>query len=159
MLIGVISDSHDNIPIITKAVQYFNDRGVKMVIHAGDYVAPFALKPMAKLNCEYVGVFGNNDGEILGLNKVSEGRIKIAPYSLTLDNKKILVLHEPGALEALTESQVYDIIIYGHTHEAAVKKHGKTLVVNPGECGGWLEDKRSIAIINLDDLNSEIRYL
>ena len=43
MLIGVMSDTHDNVPLIEKAVALFNDRKVGFVIHAGDYVAPFAL--------------------------------------------------------------------------------------------------------------------
>ena len=156
MKIGIIADTHDNMPMITKAVELFNDRGVDLVLHAGDFVAPFALRPLKKLKCDYVGVFGNNDGERLGLNKLSEGRIHVAPYSLEFDSKKILLLHEPGELAALITSQTYDIIIYGHTHEPAVKTEGRTLAINPGECGGWLEGKATVAIADLGQMTAEI---
>jgi len=44
MKIGVISDTHDNLPLIEKAVKIFNEKGVKLVLHAGDYVALFVVK-------------------------------------------------------------------------------------------------------------------
>ena len=59
MIIGVFSDSHDNIEKIKKAVSFFNSRKVDLVIHAGDFVAPFAIAPMEELNCQLVCVFGN----------------------------------------------------------------------------------------------------
>ena len=76
MKIGIISDTHDNVPKVKEAVTIFNEEGVDLVIHAGDYIAPFAVAPLNNLKCDYVGVFGNNDGEKLGLNRVSQGRIK-----------------------------------------------------------------------------------
>jgi len=156
MKIGIISDTHDNIPKIKAAVAIFNERDVELVIHAGDYVAPFAVRPLNDLKCQYVGVFGNNDGEKLGLNRVSAERIKTQPHTIETDDKKILVLHEPGELAALIKSQTYDIIVYGHTHEPVIDKQGRTLVVNPGECGGWLTGKSSIALIETEKMTAEI---
>ena len=43
MRIGVISDTHDNLLMIKKAVEVFNRHGVGMVVHAGDFIAPFWL--------------------------------------------------------------------------------------------------------------------
>ena len=34
-----------------------------IVLHAGDYCAPFSLKPFIELNMPMVGVFGRNDGD------------------------------------------------------------------------------------------------
>jgi putative phosphoesterase len=76
MLLGVIADTHDNLPKIEKAISVFNRKRVSLVLHAGDYIAPFSLLPFRKLNCDYLGVFGNNDGEREGLTKISEGRIR-----------------------------------------------------------------------------------
>ena len=156
MQIGIISDTHDNVPMIKKAVRIFNEKKVGLVIHAGDYIAPFAVIPLGGLECQYVGVFGNNDGEKLGLNKISQGRLKVAPHSIDFDGKKILILHEEGALAALIKSQIYDIVIYGHTHKSVIEKQGKTLVINPGECGGWLSGKSTIALADLDQMTAEI---
>ena len=156
MRIGIISDTHDNIPKIKGAVALFNEKKVDLVIHAGDYVAPFAILPLNNLKCQYIGVFGNNDGEKLGLNRVSEGRIHIPPHSVESKGKKILILHDPGELDALIKSQIYDIIIYGHTHEPVIEKQGRVLVINPGECGGWLKGKSTVALADLDQMTAEL---
>ena len=63
MLIGAISDTHDNLPQVEKAVKYLNDQKVGLVLHAGDYVAGFVIPKFKQLNCKLIGVFGNNDGD------------------------------------------------------------------------------------------------
>lgn len=156
MLIGVMSDSHDNLTKIQKAVELFNQRGVSLVIHAGDFIAPFALNPLEGLRCDYVAVFGNNDGERLGLVKKSSGRIMRPPRTVEYNSRKILILHEPDEVNALTKSQDYDIIVYGHTHECVLEKQGMTLVLNPGECCGWLTGKSTVALVEMDTLEAEI---
>lgn len=159
MNIGIMSDTHDNIPKIKDAVKIFNERKTGLVIHAGDYIAPFAIAPLDDLKCQYIGVFGNNDGEKLGLNKRSQSKIIVAPYSVEFGGKKILVLHEPGELAALIKSQTYDIIIYGHTHEPVIEKRDRTLVINPGECGGWLTGRSTIVLADLDRVTAELLEL
>jgi len=63
MLIGAVSDSHDNLPKIEKAVELLNELKVELVLHAGDYVSPFTIARFNKLNCPLIGIFGNNDGD------------------------------------------------------------------------------------------------
>ncbi|RLB07482.1 MAG: YfcE family phosphodiesterase, partial [Deltaproteobacteria bacterium] len=46
MKIGLMADSHDHVPMIERACDLFNAEGVQMVIHAGDYIAPFSLRPL-----------------------------------------------------------------------------------------------------------------
>ena len=43
MKIGVLSDSHDNLPNIRKAVEVFSKNGVEALIHGGDFCSPFTL--------------------------------------------------------------------------------------------------------------------
>ena len=144
MKIGLMTDSHDNMPAITKAVGVFNDVEVSLVIHAGDLVAPFTAIPLKQLKSDFIAVFGNNDGEKLGLSKVFEGRIHRPPHFITEGDKRILILHEPDNLKALSDSGHFDLIVYGHTHEVDVQK-GRTLIVNPGECCGWVKGRRTVA--------------
>lgn len=59
-----ISDPHDNIQNIRKAIRKFNDKHVDFVIHAGDFVNPIAVESPAGV--KLVGVLGNNDTEIAG---------------------------------------------------------------------------------------------
>ncbi len=152
MKIGLISDTHDNLPKIKKAVEIFNKNRVEFVIHAGDFVAPFSLLPFQELNCDWTGVLGNNDGEKKGLITKSQGRIKQGQISLILDNKKLIVIHDIENYD----NEYADIIVFGHTHKPEVKKLGESLLINPGEASGWLSGKATIAVVELDSLNVNI---
>ncbi len=151
-----MSDTHDNLALVKKAIDVFNEKKVEYVIHAGDYTSPFTLKLFKDLNCKYVGIFGNNDGDKLLLLERSEGNIHNQPYIFTLQNKKIVVMHEHHVADALADSGHFDLVIYGHTHKADIRKVKNTLVVNPGEVGTWLYGKSTVAIVDLNTMESQI---
>ena len=157
MLVGIMADSHDNVPAIDKAVQVFNDAGVGLVIHAGDFVAPFSLLPLANLACPWIGVFGNNDGERKGLTHASKGRIQPDPYSLNVDGKKTLVVHD---LDTVSEEEWVkngtQILIYAHSHLAQIDQKESLLRVNPGELGGWLNQRKTVAILDTQNLVARV---
>ena len=77
------------------------------------------------------------------------------PYAFDLDRKKALLLHEPDILDTAVKSGLYDVIIYGHTHKSDIKREGKTLIINPGEAGGWLSGKGSAVILDTDTMQEE----
>ncbi|MHB9154457.1 MAG: metallophosphoesterase [Endomicrobiales bacterium] len=158
MLIGLISDTHDNLPLIKKAVDYFNDTGVNLVLHAGDLVSPFCAREFSRLKAQMVAVFGNNDGEKhLWRERIRDwGSVHERYYEDTFDSQKLLMMHEPDLLEALAASQQFDVIVYGHTHTADNRTRGKTLIVNPGECGGWLSGRSTIALLDLPKKEARI---
>lgn len=158
MLIGLISDTHDNLPLVRKAVECFNDKKVDLVLHAGDIVAPFNLKEYKRLKARIVMVFGNNDGERnMWRSIVKEiGELHEAFYEACLEGQAILLMHEPWQLEALAESGKFDIIIHGHTHNPGSKQVGNTLIVNPGECGGWVTGKSTIGLLELPSKKFEL---
>ena len=160
MKIGVISDTHDNLPKIKKAVELFNKEGAQLVIHAGDIIAPFAAEAMSELRCRVIAVLGNNDGEKIILARKFEdiGELHANMAQIEISGKKIAVVHYSDSVEALVASGQFDIVIYGHTHKIDVRQ-GKTLVVNPGECGGWVTGKSTVAVVDLDELDVEIREL
>jgi putative phosphoesterase len=157
MLIGVISDTHDNMTALKKAIDLFNEREVELVLHAGDYIAPFTAREFRRLKCNLVGVFGNNDGEKFGLanNFSSFGELYDGIHQIEINGKKIALTHYPEIAETLADSGAYDVVIYGHTHLADIRGPNP-LVVNPGECGGWLEGKSTIAILDLAAMNAEL---
>ena len=156
MLIGLMSDTHDHQDYTRKAIDLFNIRRVEYVIHAGDYTSPFTLKLFKELNCKYVGIFGNNDGDKLLLLERSDGSIFYQPYLFTLHKRKIVVVHEHHLVDALADSGHFDLVVYGHTHEPVVKKVKNTLVVNPGEAGSWLYGKATVAIADLEKMEAEV---
>ena len=158
MKIGIISDTHDNLPQIEKAVKIFNQEKVKLVLHAGEFVSPFTFLEFKNLNCPLKGVFGNNDGDKLYLQEKFEGigELRPEPYQVNINQKSIIILHKEGLIDALAESQKFKVIIYGHTHRTDLREIGKTLIINPGECGGWLTGKSTIALLDLKNLKAKI---
>jgi uncharacterized protein len=157
-MIGAMSDSHDNLTMIRRAVAVFNDAGCDLVLHAGDIVAPFAIKELAALNCPVRAVYGNVDGEKIGLKMAVEpfGEIQEAPFVFSHRGREILLCHIDLPVRKYIASGKYDIIIFGHTHKPEVRKHGKTLAVNPGETGGWLTGKSTVALLDPATLRMDI---
>ena len=156
MLLGIISDTHDNMDQLRKAVDLFNKRKVEHVIHAGDYTSPFTFSVLNELKCSFTGIFGNNDGDKLLLQKMSSERIFNQPHIFELNGKKIILIHEQHIVDALADSGHYDIIIYGHTHKPEIRNVRNTLIINPGEAGSWLYGKSTIALLDLSNVTAEI---
>ncbi|MBS7633364.1 metallophosphoesterase [Candidatus Bathyarchaeota archaeon] len=162
MRIGIIADTHDNLPNIDKAVKKLNEEGVELVLHAGDYVAPFVIPRLKGLKAKLIGVFGNNDGdrELLkrrfSENERFDLRGKFA--QAVFGELKIALVHgdEEELLKALIESGAFDVIVHGHTHAAEIYHKGKTVIVNPGEVCGYLSGKVTIAILDTADRNARI---
>ena len=49
-----MSDTHDNLPMIDKAVERLNQEKINLVLHAGDYVSAFVMPRFKALNCKLV---------------------------------------------------------------------------------------------------------
>jgi len=159
MLLGIVADSHDNLTRIREATTILNRRGVELVLHAGDFIAPFTLPEFAKIKCRrFVGVFGNNDGERFGLQKgiATFGELHRPPYSFEHQGKRILLLHEPDLLEPCIRAQQFHLIVYGHLHELDTRREGTTMVISPGELGGWLYGKSTFVIYDLAHQTYEV---
>ncbi len=159
MLIGLISDTHDNMLPLEKAVQLFNEKKVEHVIHAGDFTSPFTFSVLNTLSCGFTGIYGNNDGDKLLLQKMSKERVFNQPHQFELFGKKIIVIHEHHIVDSLADSGHYDLLVYGHTHTPDIRKTGHTLIVNPGEAGNWLHGSSTVAIVDLSKMSAEIIYV
>jgi len=156
-LVGIIADTHDNRRAIAKAVELFNQRGVGMVFHAGDFISPFTADDFSRLKGTMMMVFGNNDGERIGLYHTFSklGNIGKEPKKCEFHGKRFILMHEPNCIDELSASHQTDVIIYGHTHEIDIRK-GETLIINPGEAGGWLSGRTTVALLDLTTMDVEI---
>jgi putative phosphoesterase len=159
-LVGIIADTHDNRRTISKAVEVFNQKGVGMVFHAGDLISPFTADDFSRLTCKMTTVFGNNDGEKIGLYHTFSklGTISKGPKKCEFHGKRFVLMHEPTCIDELSTGNQADVIIYGHTHEIDVRK-GDTLVVNPGEAGKWLTGRATIVLLDLITMEVEIEEI
>lgn len=151
MKIGLISDTHDNIQNIRKAVRIFNDKHVDLVIHAGDFVNPIAVESLAGV--KLVGVLGNNDTDLAGLTSTFDkvhGELKGEIFETVYDGLKFAVYHGTNLAkrEQLIKSGKYDVLIYGHTHRKDNRLIGTTRVINPGTAKGFFGLFATIAVFD-----------
>jgi len=161
MIIGILADTHDRLPLVDKAVKRLNDEKVSLVLHAGDYIAPFVIPRFKQLKADFIGIFGNNDGDKDLLRKRfaeigAEIRGRFA--EIIIDGLKIAMLHgeEEELLHALINAEGHDVVVHAHTHEAKTYRKGETLIINPGEVCGYLSGKSTVATLNTENLEVKI---
>lgn len=154
MRIGLITDSHDRLPALQAALDRFQSLGIDTILHAGDLVAPFAAKLLAGYPGTVHVVYGNNDGERRGLKSVLP-QIQDGPLLLDLGGRRVLMHH---FIDWCHDAQLdeADVVFTGHTHEVAIEQHDDKLLINPGECCGWLTGKCTVAAVELDTLAHEL---
>jgi len=163
MRIGLIADSHDNLPLIDDAVKLLNEKKVELVLHVGDFVSPFVVSKLENLNCKVIGVFGNNDGDKEMLkkrfNETSNCIIHDSFAQVEIEGYKIAIIHgnETELLKAIVDGGFFNAVIYGHSHKCSIERKGKTLLINPGELCGYLTGKTTIGL--LDTLKDEAEII
>jgi putative phosphoesterase len=162
MLLGLISDTHDHLPLVEKAIKRLNAEKVDLVLHAGDYTSPFTIPKFKALCCRLIGVFGNNDGDHELLKKRFNENVncEVRGRFAQVDAKgfKIALLHgdETELQNALVNCQGFDAVVSGHTHVSVNRVSGKTLVVCPGEVCGYLYGKPTLALLDTAERKTTI---
>ena len=162
MRVGLMADSHDRIPAVAEIVKQMQAAGVSMLIHAGDYCAPFSLRPIEEASMSLAGVFGKNDGDTQGLlAKATAGfgaELFESPHSFEIAGQRILVVHDIGEVQPRS-IEAHSIVVHACTHQQEMKSRGDTLIVNPGEACGWLYGVPKAAILDLDRKSVEFLSL
>jgi len=160
MLVGLIADTHDRLPAIAELVRQMQAGGAGMILHAGDYCSPFALRAFEEAHMSLAGVFGRNDGDPQGLvTRAQSGfgaELFESPHSFEIGGRRILLVHDIGDVNRRSVSS-HEIVIHGSTHQQEMKTRGDTLIVNPGEGCGWLYGTPSAALLELD--SREVQFL
>ncbi|MFP3144170.1 MAG: metallophosphoesterase [Caldisphaera sp.] len=170
MILGVISDSHDNIKNLEKVLNQISKFNVDVLIHLGDFISPFMLKFLAEYakNMKIYAIYGNNDGDKLYLKREADLykiQIEEQPLILNFDGHSIFLFHGFGDSEktlsiaySLAKSKVYSSIIFGHIHKPYLNYVNGILLLSPGEVAG-IFNKPSFAIINVPSFNGKIFYI
>jgi putative phosphoesterase len=162
MRIGLIADTHDRLPAILELVTQMQAGGAGMVLHAGDYCSPFALRAFEDAHVSLAGVFGKNDGDHEGLVSRAQSAFGAelfeSPHSFEIGGQRILLAHDLADMpERSVESHA--IVVHGHLHRQEMKHRGETLIVNPGEACGWVNGAPTAAILDLDTKHVEFLTL
>lgn len=154
--LAILSDTHDHLERIGKAVALLQGRGAEGLLHLGDFVAPFALKAVLKFNGPLYAIFGNNDGEKKGLKNLFP-ELRDGPTVFEIGGRKLGVAHSVEEIPAQYRD-FCDGVFYGHSHARVhIPKVGaRALELNPGEGCGWLTGKPSCAMLDLETMRAEI---
>ena len=151
MLIGLISDTHGLMrPEALRALA-----GVELILHAGDVGGRGVLEALRTI-APVQAVIGNVDD-------VDDPDLQ-QQLDLTLENASVHVSHghELGSPtpEKLLVRYSADVLIYGHTHRALMRRVGGRLVVNPGAAGPRRFDlKPSVGLLTISGANVEVEIV
>jgi putative phosphoesterase len=129
--VGLIADTH--VPARARCIPKMVFKifeNADFIVHAGDLVRLSVIDELEQL-APVLAVHGNMDGpEVSGaLPKMN---------SLKIYGWKIGVMHDPntlfgrGKMREIAKQNGFNVLVYGHTHNANVKWEGTTLYINPG---------------------------
>lgn len=159
MKVGLLADTHDRLPAIAGLLKRMQERGVSLVMHAGDYCSPFSLDPFLEANIALLGIFGRNDGDQEGLKATAAKGVGMelyeSPHSFEVSGQRILIVHDLGEVNRRSISS-HRFVVHGFTHKQETITRGETLIVNPGEACGWLTGTCTAAILDLEASEVEI---
>ena len=162
MRLGLLADSHDRVPAVAELVRRMVAGGVEIILHAGDYCSPFVLAPLFDASVPLAGVFGKNDGDHEGLRAHAGKGVGIelyeSPHSMEVGGHQMLLVHDLVEVNARS-LEAHRIVVHGSSHRVGMKTRGDTLLVNPGECCGWLFGTPTAAMLDLDTLAVEFLTL
>jgi putative phosphoesterase len=138
-----MSDSHDHLENVDKAVILANGKGADMLLHCGDICSPFVMDRLAPFEGPVHVVFGNNDGDHLTIGRIAErfSNITVHHHTGIIETEKGLVAftHYPEHGKGLAATGNYAAVFSGHTHIRMKETVNNTPHVNPGEIMGLLE--------------------
>jgi len=161
MMIGVLSDTHDNLTNLTYALSALQERGIGTLIHCGDLTS---LEMVSHLDgFRVICTLGNMD--------VMTGTIKKRIEKMRADNFAGTVFRGQidGVAVAATHShldgKVMDLvregrhawIFHGHTHEKRDEMVQGVHIVNPGALGGLARGPRTFCIADL--VHHQVQFL
>jgi putative phosphoesterase len=154
MIIGLISDTHDNVPMIKRAIERLKEERVKLVLHAGDYISPFTAKPYSELGVPMIGVFGNNCAETEALKRVyAEVGADLRGYFAEIERGGLRIALTHGHLKSEMDRAMsgdYDVVVRGHVHRSSIREENGILVINPGEVCGYVSGSNTVAFLDTE---------
>jgi len=146
MKICIVSDSHDNRPLLETAARDAQAAGAEAILHCGDVVAPSTLEVLKPFDLPVHVIHGNNSGDLFMMARIAaKSDTKMTYYGqdagLKLAGRRIFLVHYPHYAEAMATTGNWDLVCCGHDHKADIRtirniNGTDTCMVNPGTVGG-----------------------
>lgn len=122
-LLGIISDTHGMFRSEIKNIF----TGVDYIIHAGDIGGIQIIHELEKI-APVLAVTGNTD-DLQTRQEYPETAVFETPYV------RLLVIHNISMVGFDLKTAGFNGLIFGHTHQAEIKKVKEILYLNPGSAG------------------------
>ena len=141
MLIGILSDIHDNTDHLHRAIRLMEQENCTRLLCLGDMADVSTLRLLRSLwEGEMDLVSGNNDYPRSAFRDAAAAMPATHYHGdtadLTLAGRRIFLAHEPERTLHAADLGCFDAIFFGHTHQAGQMRDGRTLIANPGEIQG-----------------------
>jgi putative phosphoesterase len=130
---------------------------VDAVLHCGDIGSTAVVELFTLWPTHFV--FGNCDENTAALAAAIEkaGQTCHGLFGdLDFDGVKVALLHshERNRFREAIDGGKYSLVCYGHTHVAAIDRHGDTVVLNPGAI--YRASPHSLAVVELPAVEASI---
>ena len=146
MKICIVSDSHDHREPLAAAIKEAKTLGAQAVLHCGDLIAPSTLHAIVNVGLPIHLIHGNNTGDLVALCRFVQDKADCLHYhgqdaALTLEQRRIFMVHYPHYAKAMALTGDYDLVCNGHEHRAVIErvrniKGKETLRIDPGTVAG-----------------------
>ena len=159
MIIGVMSDTHDNLSNTVYVLNTYRERGIGTVIHCGDLTS---LEMVAYFDGFHVIYVVGNMDFVTGAIKKRFMKLNsenfVGPvFRGNLDGVPIAVTHGhiDGKVMDLVVQRRFKWLFHGHTHSKRDEMVQGVHIVNPGALGGLGREPRSFCVVDLATDNVE----
>ena len=151
MQVGILSDIHDNIGALRRALEQLQH--THALLCCGDLCSPFIVNELGQNYFRDIHiVFGNNDGDLFRITQNSRAFPHIQLHgemaAIAIDGCRFGLTHYDNVSRVFAQSGRYDVVCFGHNHQFEISQTGKTLLVNPGEIFGGLTGTSTFVTID-----------
>lgn len=158
MKIAILSDIHDQLPQLKKALEILKDADI--LLCCGDLCSPFVIKVLGEGYLKPIHiVFGNNDGDLFRITQNSQPFKHIQLHGelaqLEFDGVRFGMQHFDNIARLLADSGKFDVMCFGHNHRFEISGSGKCQLINPGEIFGGLSGDSTAVIYDTQTRSPE----
>lgn len=149
-LVGLVSDSHDALPLVEQAVAFFRERRVDEVLHLGDVTTPATVERFRGLPTRFLR--GNNDDDVVLADALArEGFPPLATsWEGEVEGVRVGATHGHVRKAMADLGPRVDVLLHGHSHRRRAERVDGTLVVNPGAL--FRVGTKTLALLELPSL-------
>lgn len=135
MLLALLSDTHDRVDSLRRALDLLKPLNPDFYLHCGDVGGEEIIDMLAGLPCAFV--WGNNDWERDSLKRYAQDlHIGVCDNfgQFSFDGKKIAITHgdDMSIIQRVMQDESFDYLFTGHTHIPHDQRYGHLRWINPG---------------------------